>query len=256
LLVSDRMKQRQKFELLIGDMRRLIEASESAEDGIVLTECSWGLGRFIEELTRDPVKVGMLLEVAVRLRESDVRGRQMAEERILNLLTALAGMCQPKPGSETGLGDSFQPEMAGGSVPDECVTIRTGLHEFALGCFAFKRSRDAFGGRRRRAAAFEILGEVGLAWDSAEVEALAVKAILSGRSAEARAALDFMVNRVFVMGAEPDDSLIAATRRMIERGDTESNVFAGLNALVEWFVISELEAMDRLDEWRAERCRG
>ena len=244
------MKQYRKFERLIGDMRRLIEAGVPEVEDLSLTGCSFEIGGFRKELACDPVKVGMLLEVVVRLRESDVRERQGVEERILRFVTYLALLCQREPGNRVGSEDLIQSELAGESVPNEGATIPGMLHEFALGCLAFRRSRDAFGGKRR-AAAFEILAEVGLAWESAEVEAMAIKAIMGGRSAEARAALDFMTARVVATKVEPDESLVNRVQRMIERGDSEAIVFAGLNALVEWSVISELEAMDRMDDWRA-----
>lgn len=245
------IKRYRKFETLLGAMRRLIEEPESAGNYYDLSALACQLSGFEEELAIEPAKVRLLLDLATVLRASDIRGRQMAEERILGFLGYLSGLCRSRPG------DGEQPDdlnLSGSepqSAPAPCAEVLRELHDFALGCFSFKRSRDAFGGKRR-AAAFELLTAGGPAEDCAEAVALAMRAIRKGRGIEARAAVEFIKEHLAATDEEPDESLIDAIEVFAERADSESGVFVCLDTLVEWGVISEFEAMERLDDWRTE----
>jgi hypothetical protein len=137
-----------------------------------------------------------------------------------------------------------------GNDPAKSAEVLRELHDFAKGTLSFKPARDAVCGRRR-VYAFEILAAVGPMEDSSEIVELAIQSIKEVPSEEVvRAALEFLKSHFARIKAEPDDGLIEVVRDLIERADSESVVFGGLDALVEWGVISETTALMRLYDWR------
>jgi hypothetical protein len=243
-------KIRRKFELLIGDMRRLIEKPVAGEAVHDLPACAYGLHQFAEKVAVDPAKVRMLLEIATLLRASDVKRRQVTEEKILSFLVYLAILCQGAV-AKTGvpIGEAFLHDRNPEVTDSGRVGVLRELHDFAVGCFSFKRARDAFGGKRR-ALAFEILSFVGQVADIPEAIVLALRALAKGRSAEACAAVEFIKDYHEAREMTPDESLVDEILRMTDRADSDSTVISGLNALMEMGVIGEFEAMGRLDHWR------
>lgn len=242
-----------KFETLIQDLRRTIEKPVAGHDYYALPRLAWELEKFSPELRKDSAKVRELLDVVELLRNSGVKGRQVAEESILNFLTFFSVECRADPAGPEGLTEELVPdEQETESNEGECREILLMLQEFAVSCFSFKRARDAFGGKRR-AIAFEILASVGEVMDLPDVVVLARQALKKGRSAEVRAAIQFIRDYHTARETMPDESLVEEIVQMTERADSESAVFAGLDALVQTGVIGEFEAMDRLDDWRQKR---
>ena len=152
----------------------------------------WNLLDFTEEMMRDPGKTGQLLEFGGALRSSNAVGRQVAEEDLLERLDYLAKRCADSledcglarlPGfyAFSGAPAKYQPTL-------EVIRL---LHDYALGCFAFKRPRDSFGGRRR-ALAFNVLQSLSRVVDLPEVVRLAERASRKDESIEGRAAGEFL----------------------------------------------------------------
>lgn len=186
------MKRRRKFELLLADLWRLIGDPERAERDYALSSAVWNLMDFTEEMMRDPSKTRQLLEFGCALRSSNAVGRQVAEQRLMEHLDYLARQCcdylQDRklarlPGLYAVIGApaKFQPAL-------QVVRV---LHDFALGCFEFKRPRDSFGGRRR-AMAFEVLGCLSRVVDLPGVVRLAQRSLRKEESIEGRGAGQFL----------------------------------------------------------------
>ena len=58
------MQRRRKFELLLRDLWRLLADATRAERYTELSLAVWNLADFIEALSREPTKLGQLLEFA------------------------------------------------------------------------------------------------------------------------------------------------------------------------------------------------
>jgi hypothetical protein len=164
--------------------------------------------QFAPELVPDAAKVRQALAFVRALRSSDAPGRQVAEERLMEELSYLAGKCGKF------LEDDGWPRLTGfdmaTAAPVELqpvLGVLRELHDFALACFQFKRPRDFFGGTRR-ALAFEILGRVGLAVDLPEVVGMARQALKKTQSVEARQAAEFLQVYFGERGLSPDDEMV------------------------------------------------
>ena len=140
-----------------------------------------------------------------------------------------------------------------GTAPEEfrpLLQALHGLHDFALGCFEFKRPRDSFGGTRR-GLAFEILGHVGRVVDLPEVVAMARLSLKKEKSVEAAQAAEFLQQYFTDRCLSRDDKMVGELLTLAETTDSRSTAFSALNALVETGTICEFEALDRLDDWKS-----
>jgi hypothetical protein len=247
------MPRRRKFELLMKDLWRLLRDPKRAERDFALSLAVWNLSDFTKELTRDVVKVRQLLEFARALRASDATGRQVAEERLMEGLAYLAGQCRDRLEDGGFQRTSALPaEQELGPAWRSLWLVLRELHDFALGCFVFKRPRDSFGGRRR-ALAFDILSRVGTAVDLPEALGKARQALRQTQSVESRQAAAFLEEYFRERGQSPDEPVIDELLSLAERTNSRSTAAQALNALVETNTISEFEALDRMDDWKSRR---
>jgi hypothetical protein len=244
------MKRRRKFELFIGDLRRFLSAPKLALGFSQLEIAIGNLRDFIEELSRDAGKTRQLHEFAAALRASDAPGRLVAEGHLLEHLAHVARRISD------ALEDAGVPILAGfaaaDAVPAELragVEVLRELQDFAMGCFAFKRARDSFGGRRR-AHAFAILGRISRVVDLPTALVLARRSLRKPKSVEARLAAGFLAEYFERRGLSPDDDLTGELLRLAERAEHRSTATGALSALVETGTISEWEALNRLDDWK------
>lgn len=242
---------RRKFELLMKDLWQALEKpAQEGRGGRDLAVAASGLMRFTPEIKADAVKMRQVLAFIQALRSSDAPGRQVAEERLMEELSYLAGQCGRV------LEDAGCRRLTGfdkaTTAPVELqpvLGVLRELHDFALACSNFKRPRDSFGGTRR-GLAFEILGGVAVAVDLPEVVGLARQALKKAQSVEARQAATFLQGYFTERDLSPDDDLIDELLSLAETTNSRSTAFNALNTLVETGIISELEALSRLDDWK------
>jgi len=180
-------------------------------------------------------------------------GRQVAERKFLDCLSLVAGRCLDRLESAGLTRAAGFP--TGAQVPpglESPFLVLQALYEFAAGCFRPNRARDSLGGHRR-GAAFDLMGQIGSLVDLPEAVELARAALGKAGSPEACQAAAFVAT-YFVARSEPlDDDLVERLLGLAERATSRSTVFQALNALVETGVISEFEALSRMDEWKDKR---
>jgi len=126
------------------------------------------------------------------------------------------------------------------------------LHDFALTCFDCCRPRDAFAGHRR-ALAFDVLAQVGTLVDLQDALEKARQALRKTQSVESRQAATLLEEYFQTRNLSPDDGTVSDLLSLAEIAASRSTVFHALNALVESGVISEFEALDRVDAWKSKR---
>ena len=240
---------RHNFELLMKDLWLALE--HPGKDRSVMGTAIYGVRRFFPELMRDPVKLRQVLEFVLALRSSDAPGRQVEERELMECLSSLAWQCAG------GLEDGECPRFAEfgmiGTAPEEfrpMLHALRGLHDFALGCFEFKRPRDSFGGTRR-GLAFEILGHVGRMVDLPEGVAMARRSLKKAKSPEPAKAAEFLRQYFTGRSLSRDDAIVGELLSLAATTDSRSTAFSALDALVETGVISEFMAMDRLSDWKS-----
>jgi len=133
------------------------------------------------------------------------------------------------------------------------ILIVAELRDYALECLRFNaRPRDAFAGARR-GQSFEILGIAGRLFDLPEALDMARQALRRSRSQTVRGAIIFLED--YFKAREdmevPDD--IHTALSVAETTDSRSTATGALNVLVG--EISDMEALDRLDDWKDKHYR-
>jgi len=143
-------------------------------------------------------------------------------------------------------------------IPDlrRSILIVAELRDYALECLRFNaRPRDAFAGARR-GQSFEILGIAGRLFDLPEALDMARQALRRSRSQTVRGAIIFLEDYFKAReGMEVPDDIHTALLTVAETTDSRSTATGALNVLVETGEISDMEALDRLDDWKDKHYR-
>lgn len=251
------MKGQRKFQLLIAVIRDAL--ADVARDNRYgdLFRATWELMRFEREIARDIGKVRELIGVARAIRNATGPGRSVAEQRVMDSLKGIAWTCC----SVLERADVPRlPDLAAADalIPDlrRPILIIAELCDYALECLRFNaRPRDAFAGARREQS-FEILGIAGRLFDLPEALDMARQALRRSRSQTVRGAIVFLEDYFKAReGMEVPDDIHTALLSVAEMTDRRSTATGALNVLVETGEISDMEALDRLDDWKDKHNR-
>jgi hypothetical protein len=251
------MKGRRRFQLLIADIRdALADVARENRYGD-LFHAAWELVRFEDELAGDIGKVRELIAVARSIRDATGPGRSVAEQKIMDTLKGIAWTCCSVLG-EAGVPRIPDLAAADALIPElrRSILIVAELRDYALECLRFiARPQDAFAGARRRQS-FEILGIAGRLFDLPEALDMARQALRRSRSQTVRGAIIFLGDYFKAReGMEVPDDIHTALLTVAETTDSRSIATGALNVLVETGEISDIEALDRLDEWKDNHYR-
>ena len=251
------MKSRRKFQLLIADIRVALAdvARENRYGDLFHATCE--LVRFEDELAGDIGKVRELIAVARAIRDTTGPGRSVAEQKIIDTLKGIAWTsCSVL--EEAGVPRIPDLAAADALVPHlrRSILIVGELRDYALECLRFNaRPRDAFAGARR-GQSFEILGIAGRLFDLPEALDMARRALPRSRSQTVRGAIIFLEEYFKAREAmEVPDDIRTALLTVAETTDSRSTATGALNVLVETGEISDMEALDRLDDWKNKHHR-
>src|SRR5580700_10185218 len=257
--LSEEMQSQRKFQLLIADIRvALADVARENRFGD-LFRATGELVRFEDELAGDIGKVRELIAVARAIRDATGPGRSVAEQKIIDTLKGIAWTCCSVL-EEAGV--PRNPDLAGADalIPHlrRSISIVAELRDYAMECLRFNaRPRDAFAGARR-GQSFEILGIAGRLFDLPEALDMARQALRRGhgRSQTVRGAIVFLEDYFKAReGMEVPDDIHTALLTVAETTDSRSTAAGALNALVETGEISDMEALDRLDDWKDKHYR-
>ncbi len=235
----DEPPQRRTFQLALLDIRRCLVDPPMEDRANALRQAAWGVDRFLRAIASDPEKTQALIDTARAVRDSPGPGSTVAEGRLMQALTSIAfwdgggAPNVPPPEAET----------------ERRLEVLRELAAYALECLAFRRPRDAFGGRRR-SIAFEILTDADPHVDLPEAVRVARSIACSASGDDCRGALDFLKARFERRGEEPDEELVEGLLRVADQARSRSIVFGALDLLVETGAISEFQALDRMDAWK------
>jgi len=251
------MKRRRKFQLLIADIRdALTDVAREHRYGDLL-HATWELVCFDEELAGDIEKVRELIAVARASRGATGPGRSVAEQQIMDTLKGIAWSCCSVL-EEAGVPRIPDLAAADALIPGlrRSLLIVAELRDYALECLRFKaRPRDAFAGARR-GQSFEILGIAGSLFDVPEALDMARQALRRSRRQTVRGAIIFLEDYFKVReGMEVPDDIHTALLTVAKTTDSRSTATGALNVLVETGEISDLEALDRLEDWKNNHYR-
>jgi hypothetical protein len=251
------MKRRHKFQLLIADIRdALADVARENRYGDLL-HATWGLLGLEDDLAGDIEKVLELIVVARAIRDATGPGRSVAEQKIMDTLKGITWTCCSVL-EEAGVRRIPDLAAADALIPDRrrSILIVAELRDYALECLRFNaRPRDAFAGARR-GQSFEILGIACRLFELPEALDMARQALRRSRSQTVRGAIMFLEDYFKAReGMEMPDDIHAALLTVAETTDSRSTATGALNVLVETGEISDMEALDRLDDWKDKHYR-
>ena len=123
------------------------------------------------------------------------------------------------------------------------------LSDFAKKLYAINIPRDSFSGKRK-SCAIQILGSLACYFDTTEFLEVAKKALKNKSKVQFIQVTDSLQKYFKSVGKEPDEEIIKIIDKRCGKAKTKNELMAGLQFLVETNVISELEALSRLDEWK------
>ena len=251
------MKGQRKFQLLIADIRDALGDVARENRYGSLFHATSELVRFEDELAGDIGKLRELIAVARAIRNATGPGRSVAEQKIMGTLKGIAWTCC------SVLEEADVPRIpdlaaADALIPDirRSLLIVAELRDYALECLRFNaRPRDAFAGARR-GQSFEILGIAGRLFDLPEALDMARQALHRSRSQTVRGAITFLEDYFKAReGMAVPYDIHTALLTVAETTDSRSTATGALNVLVETGEISDIEALDRLDDWKDKHNR-
>ena len=245
-------RERMQFDRLMADIRSYAANPAIADRDILLIQAAGQVWRFIEDLMNEPETTESLLTTIRVLRESSGQGKCSAEEALMQHLHRIAWECVgwlQKSGMTPETTRAAGLQTADPDLQPLCMVLGK-LLAFARECFDFSRPRDNFGGRRR-SLAFDIFEAAGAIVDLPDIVELARRAIKKGR-ADALGATAFLESYLCARQEDPDTDLTSALLGFAKRTNRRGLATAALNVLVETGAIGEMEACDRIDDWKSE----
>lgn len=228
---------RRSYTRWIKDFEQALSHPPKGDPSTTLPALAWDAYAFHEQIRDSPEKAAALIQICRQVRKVSGRGRQCAEEKLMEHLRHIASDCcdalveaNSHPACERAL---------------DCIV------QYALDCLGFRRPRDTFGGRRR-AFSLEILGEACAIKEIPEALEYAI-AVLDNKSAnEVYGALCFFDHYFNHAQTEREmsEQLIGHLLETAEKTTKRSHAAAALAILVQYGAIGEFEAMDRMDDWK------
>jgi len=137
-------------------------------------------------------------------------------------------------------------ELVNKSDIDEIVLI---LVEFAKSLFEYNIPRDSFN-NQRKAFGLEILKHLSDGYEIPEAFELCLMALKSKKKQLIFAAIDFYEHYVCADDIELSQEVIEILDKIITQTKDRSVAVSALNFQVEAGLISEFEALSRIDEWK------
>ncbi|MGE3310916.1 MAG: hypothetical protein AB7O66_13180 [Limisphaerales bacterium] len=226
------------FELALMNIRRCLVDPPMEDRADALRRAAFGVDRFVESIIGDPERTRALIATVRAVRDSPGPGSTVAETRLMQSLGSIAfecigGLTKRSPAPDAELRREVLRELAG----------------YAVECLGFRRRRDSFGGRRR-SIAFEILAWAAPHVEVSEAVRIARSIVQSGDGNDFHGAIEFLLEQFQDRDEAPDEELVGALFGVAERTRSRSIAVGALNFLVETGAINELQALDRIDEWK------
>ena len=230
--------QRRNLEPVLLDIRRCLVDPPIVDRARALLPAVWEIDRFVRSIASDQDKARALIDTTRAVRESRGPGGAAAEAQLMRSLNSTAYWCV------AGSADLPAPDL------EKRFEVLHELARYALECLAFRRPRDSFGGRRW-SIAFEVLTQAYPRVDLPETVRVAQAIVRSSGGNDLRGALEFLKVRFGHRKEQPDAEMVELLCRVAGRAPSRSIAFGALDFLVETGAISEHEALDRMDEWKA-----
>lgn len=168
--------------------------------------------------------------------------KQILEKELLGLISYLPHKLWMK-------NDDKKKHIFQRGVDEKEGQIAESLINFAKEIFEIKLDRDAFAGKRR-GYSIQILESLSNYFEVPEFMELCSKSIRSKSKNEFLDSVECLKDYCIERGEVPSEDIIGIIDKRIEKTKNRVEATSGLNFQVETGLISELEALSRLDEWK------
>ena len=183
-----------------------------------------------------------ILETTKKVCSTKKRMKQILEKELLSLIAYLP--------HELWMGDVDKPNQRfQRNIETNEGQIAESLIDFAKKIHGIKLDRDAFSGKRR-GYSIHILGSLSDYFEVPEFMELCSKSIRSKSKNEFLDSIECLKDYCKERDETPSEELVRVIDRRIEKTKHKSEAVGGLNLLVVTDLISEFEALSRLDEWK------
>lgn len=189
----------------------------------------------------------LILETTKKVASTKNNLKQILEKELLSLISYLPHKLWMKDQEEKNR------KFERGTKDNE-GQIAESLINFAKEIFEIKLDRDSFAGKRR-GYSIQILESLTNYFEVPEFMELCSKSISSKSKNEFLDSVECLKNYCIEKGEVPNEDLIAIIDKRIEKTKNRVEAVSGLNLQVETGLISELEALSRLDEWKERNGR-
>jgi hypothetical protein len=180
-------------------------------------------------------------------------GRHLTEEGLFKILHAQLYHLHRKFDAEDSPFPIEREELDGitEGKPElrEKMTAFLDIEAFAYDSYGFKRERDSFAGNRR-ALSLNLLMELLYYFISSKSIELAKRSLKNKGRAELHAAFEFLKHFYVSRERDIEDDVYEQLIKISEKTKKRDIAAGALDLLVETDTISELEALDRMSEWK------
>lgn len=173
--------------------------------------------------------------------------KQILEKELLSLISYLPHKLWMKNDEEKKI--TFQR-----GIDEKEGQIAESLINFAKEMYEIKLDRDAFAGKRR-GYAIQILESLSNYFEVPEFIELCSKSLKSKSKNEFLDAVECLKDYCKEKREVPSEDIIELIDKRIEKTKNRVEATSGLNLQVEIGLISEFEALSRLDDWKEENGR-
>lgn len=176
--------------------------------------------------------------------------KQFVEERVFEALCTSALYCEPECSNKKYLTANLpllEKRTRIEEKQEHMIALK--LVDFSREVFQLQISRDAFNSKRK-SLALDLIGRVAVYYDIPEAIELCTAALQSKKKTLVLAALEFYEINLHGQDRSLVPEIISQLDEIVSKTKDRSVAVTALNLQVEAGVVSELEALSRIDDWK------
>ena len=183
-----------------------------------------------------------ILEITEKIASSKKNLKQILEKELLSLISYLPHKLWRRSNDEKNYFFKRDIKSNEGQIADSLVKFSKKIYEIEI-------NRDAFAGKRR-GYSIQILESLSNYFEIPEFMELCSKSISSKSKNEFLDSIECLKDYCIERDEVPNIELISIIDKRIRKTKNRVEATSGLNLQVETGLISEFEALSRLDEWK------
>lgn len=218
------------------------ETSEENQDRSLAVQLIYKLRLAINKEKFTDKDLVPILETTKKIAVTKKKLKQILEKELLSLISFLPHKLWMKSENELKSNFNRNKESREAKIANLLVTFAKEIYEIKL-------DRDAFSGKRK-GYAVQILESISNYFDTPEFMELCSKSLKSKSKNEFLDSIESLKDYCLENDKIPTEELISIIDKRIEKTKYRTEATSGLNLQVEIGIISEFEALSRIDKWK------